>query len=135
MTVTVKNADRLAAALKSAGPDAVQVAGKALKEVAYEVFALSQFFVPVDTGALRASGQVHDPKIMGSRISVEITYGGPAVDYAALVHELPPSVVRHVEPTRWKYLEFPMEMMKNDLDRMLAQRMEDMLNDRFGSIV
>lgn len=42
---------------------------------------------PVDTGRLRASGTVHRPRFAGSVITVEMTYGGPAVNYAVYVHE------------------------------------------------
>jgi hypothetical protein len=42
---------------------------------------------PVDTGALRASIVVEDPKREGRKISVAIVAGGPSVDYALKVHE------------------------------------------------
>ncbi len=43
--------------------------------------------VPVDTGALRASGVVQKPVFDGKNISVTLGYGGPSVDYAFKVHE------------------------------------------------
>lgn len=43
--------------------------------------------VPVDTGALRASGQVVGPEKQGRKFNVDITYGGQAESYALIVHE------------------------------------------------
>lgn len=43
--------------------------------------------VPVDTGALRASGIVSEPEVEGERVSVVMSYGGVAADYAIYVHE------------------------------------------------
>jgi hypothetical protein len=42
---------------------------------------------PVDTGILRASGFVAEPEVDGENISVTLSYGGAAVDYAIPVHE------------------------------------------------
>jgi hypothetical protein len=42
---------------------------------------------PVDTGKLRASGQVAKPVREGNRISVTLSFGGAAIDYAIYVHE------------------------------------------------
>lgn len=41
---------------------------------------------PVDLGALKNSGTVHPPEI-GRTISVRLTFGNVAVDYAVYVHE------------------------------------------------
>lgn len=43
--------------------------------------------VPVDTGTLRASGFVAEPVRKGRNISVTLSYGGAAEDYAIPVHE------------------------------------------------
>lgn len=42
---------------------------------------------PVDTGALRGSGHVKPARRVGRDIMVELAFGGPAVPYAAKVHE------------------------------------------------
>lgn len=42
---------------------------------------------PVKSGVLKGSHEVHDPVRSGQNISVEITVGGPAIDYAVPVHE------------------------------------------------
>lgn len=134
MNVKVTGAQELMAAFVASGADAPKFAALALHEEAYEVFYLSQVFVPVRTGALRSSGLVHEPKISGSQVVVEITYGGPGTEYAALVHELPPDRARHVSPTRWKYLEFPMKMLEKGRDKRMARRIQDMIANRFNNI-
>jgi hypothetical protein len=42
---------------------------------------------PVDTGALRASGEVSKPVVSGREISVLLQFGGSAAGYAIYVHE------------------------------------------------
>jgi hypothetical protein len=42
---------------------------------------------PVDTGALRSSGYVTPPSISGTRVTVELGFGGSAAPYAIYVHE------------------------------------------------
>lgn len=42
---------------------------------------------PVDTGALRATGHVQEPRVSMGVVSVTMGFGGPAVDYALRVHE------------------------------------------------
>ena len=46
-------------------------------------------YVPVRTGALKASGQVHPAESKGNTVSVELSYGGDASAYALAVHEHP----------------------------------------------
>lgn len=38
-------------------------------------------------GTLRASGTVHEPERRGKNISVTLSYGGAAIDYAIIQHE------------------------------------------------
>lgn len=64
---------------------------------------------PVDTrpnaphpGQLRASGRVDEPVRKFRTISVMLSYGGPAIEYAVYVHEDPDAF----HPVgQWKYLE------------------------------
>lgn len=61
---------------------------KALYRRAEEIMTRSKReFVPVDTGNLRATGHVHEPERHGRKISVAMSYGGPAAPYAIAVHE------------------------------------------------
>lgn len=54
---------------------------------AESTIAVSTPDVPVDTGALRASGHVQDPVIGPNEVSVQFGYGSAAVAYASVVHE------------------------------------------------
>jgi hypothetical protein len=79
------------------------------------IMAQSKELVPVDTGALRASGYVELPVIDGLGASVELGYGGPASRpnpktgeetdvYAIIVHE---DLEAHHKVGIAKYLEIP----------------------------
>lgn len=54
--------------------------------------------VAADGGTLRASGRVHEPVRTGNRISVTMSYGGAASDYAIAVHETPSDY----DPPSWR---------------------------------
>lgn len=70
-------------------------AGAALFAEAQIEMAESKRRVPVDTGVLRASGYVNPPVAgfglggggVAGTVRVELGYGGPAEDYAVIVHE------------------------------------------------
>ena len=86
-----------------------------------QIMAKSKRIVPVATGALRASGHVQPPEVVGKRITVVLGYGGAAAPYAVIVHERPAT---HAPPTQWKYLETPMNEAIPGMARRIARRME-----------
>lgn len=95
----------------------------ALLDEAQTVFEASQVLVPVDTGLLKSTGQVHDPEVTaGGNVEVEISYGSDATPYAVFVHER--LDVHHDAPTQAKFLEQPFEIAKSNLDRRLAEKMK-----------
>jgi hypothetical protein len=98
---------------------------KAIYEEANVIFNESQKLVPVDTGALRASGFVHAPKNENNRTFVRVTYGGPAAHYALYVHENLYST--HTAPTQAKYLETPLYRQVPVLIKNLATRITHMM--------
>lgn len=57
---------------------------KELYVVAYEILADSQEMCPVDTGFLRATGNVSEPEFKTDSVLIEIGYNA---DYALNVHE------------------------------------------------
>ena len=71
---------------------------------------------PIDTGELRKSGTVSVDK-KGMMITGKVSFGGGAVDYADIVHEMP-NTTNWTEPgTGNKYLENPLkENAKKYLD-------------------
>jgi hypothetical protein len=130
-SVKVRNLKELQRAFVIAGSDAPRFAAQALREEADEAFLLSQAFVPVRTGALLTSGEVHGPFVRGTRVYADITYGGPAAPYAVFVHELPPSRASHDYPTRWKYLENPVRLYARDMGARMTTRVLDMIARKF----
>ena len=98
---------------------------KSIYEEANVIFNESQKLVPVDTGALRASGFVHAPKKENDRVFVRVTYGGPAAHYALYVHEN--LYARHDAPTQAKYLETPLYRQVPVLIKNLATRINHMI--------
>lgn len=117
----------LAQALKNIPPNMPDLLSKALYEEANVIFNESQKLVPVDTGALRASGVVHPPKTEHHRTSVRVTYGGPAASYALYVHEN--LYARHNAPTQAKYLETPLYRQVPVIIKNLAIRIRHMMRN------
>lgn len=129
-------------ALGSLGETAPMAVARGLTQHAETVMTLSkQDFVPVGTGALRASGHVETPIIGSDHVSVTLGFGGPATPYALAVHENPrsgktggrsPSGKRYTYSWarigEWKYLETPMKHLAPkvlDTLRLVIQRMID----------
>ena len=94
-------------------PDQVD---KALYAEAQAIFRKSQRIVPVKGGYLKNSGVVEGP----TNNEVLIGYGGPAVDYALVVHE--DLEAQHKAGKQAKYLETPfLEAMSGFGERLLAR--------------
>jgi len=91
--------------LSVGGPKAMMTAGQVLYKEGAKIFEESQDEVPVDTNALRTSGQLGLPHLEGQSVVVEISYGGAAVDYAMIVHE--DLEMSHRPGKKAKYLEDP----------------------------
>ena len=116
-SLSVSGFRRLIGYLESKVERVPTVLDKALYAEATLIFNESQKIVPVDTGALRASGQV----IAGKGEAI-IGYGGPAASYALFVHE--------GGPKNWsrpgksdKYLEIPFMAALPGFAERLAARM------------
>jgi hypothetical protein len=86
--------DAFAARLTKAAVEVPVVAKLVAVEEARQIFNDSQTEVPVESGALKASGRV-EITLDGA----EVVYGGPSAPYAGVVHE--------VNPEHKKFLERP----------------------------
>lgn len=88
VNVKLEGADRLVRLVNGAKSAEQQ---KALQQAVFgtatAVLNDSKKLVPVDTEALKSSGRVENMKISKGKISVEVTYGGPAAPYAKIVHD------------------------------------------------
>lgn len=91
--------------IESFNDRALAIGGEALTFIAENIWANSLELVPYDTGALSDSGEVSDPEIDGSSVSVEIGYGSPDVPYAIDQHEN--MEYAHPNGRQAKYLEQP----------------------------
>ena len=88
ISLTIEGGPILVANLAAISQKAAPAAGRALVAEAEAIMTRSkQSFVPVDTGVLRASGHVSMPDVSGDDVSVTLSYGGPASDYAVVQHE------------------------------------------------
>jgi hypothetical protein len=123
-SVKLEGAERLQHMLKVGGTQATVATGRALYTVATNVFNESQAQVPIDTGALRASGIVTKPYIFGNQVEVKIGYGGAAAPYAVIVHE--DLEVNHAVG-KSKYLEDPLTEAIPNLPNTVADSVEELL--------
>jgi hypothetical protein len=103
---------------------AKQAIAQGLYLEAQMAFNESQTLVPIDTGILRTSGHITSPKVTPESVEITIAYGGPATDYAYIVHEriYAPSgkKVYHKPPTRAKYLETPVKRRSKGMGKRLT---------------
>lgn len=76
-------------------------------------------FVPVDTGALRASGHVQRPEDTSNGYRVVMGFGGPSAPYALKVHE---DLETPHRVGSAKYLETPLLEAENGMLVRIAQR-------------
>lgn len=118
--VSVEGVGALRSALNEKGAQAVQALGAALYQEAEEIMARSKAsYVPVDTGALRASGQVTGPAISGTQASVVLGYGNSSVKYALIQHE---NLSYKHTVGQAKYLEQPVNEALAGMPGRLATR-------------
>lgn len=106
---------------------------QALFAEAHNILADSRKEVPFLTGALSASGRVHDPFTANKTAMVEITYGGAAggdesVNYAVIQHEN--TSFRHAEGRKAYYLEDPVLRAKAGMQERLVQKINYVLRRR-----
>jgi len=95
--------------------------GRALHAEAEPVFARSQELVPVLTEELKKSGELHQPEIGGTDVSVELSYGNAATElYAERVHE--DLEMPHKPGKKAKFLEEPFVVGAKGLGERVGAR-------------
>ena len=149
--VDIRGTEEMIRTLEALGPKATESLAGALFRQANYIMAESKRQVPVDTGALRASGFVELPEIDGGTVTVTMSYGGVAgggamdgeqgptrpgeyltnagardpSGYALEVHE---NLNAHHPVGKAKYLEDPfLEMQSGLLDRLGEDLQRDVL--------
>lgn len=68
-------------------PGVITAFKSALYKEGTRIMKESKMRVPVNLGVLRSSGHVQKPVVSGTRITVDLGYGGPAEPYALYLHE------------------------------------------------
>lgn len=88
---------------------------------ANRVMNASKALVPADTGALLISGEVLEPVVTDTSVTVDLVYGNsdPTSNYAIVQHER--LDFQHPHGGQAKYLEQPLLAMADDLTRSLAE--------------
>lgn len=138
----IKGVQKLKTSLREIANRVPQKAAAAIYQEANAVMTTAKkTTIPVNLGSLRNSGRVSRPKIQGSNIIVEITFGDTSAPYALAVHEhpsehSPPSwqgkpigeILSVRERTPWslegrgpKYLERPL----NEAIKGMAERIAE----------
>lgn len=116
MNIRIEGAGRLRAKLQAAAQVSQDALMAALHQEAEAVMTdAKQNYVPVKTGALRASGMVQPP--VGN--SVTLGFGGPAAGYAVIVHE---DLTKHHPVGSAKYLELPLMARLVGMPAVLAAK-------------
>lgn len=140
VNVTLEGLDRFIRRFNITATQLLPEMGGAIYDEALEIADRADLLVPYDTGNLARSQIVHAPAYQGSRVFVDITYGGPAAEYAEVQHEREdfhhPSLASGLPPNgrQAKYLEDPLdEAIDNDeLGMLLAWRIESRLLRKLG---
>lgn len=127
-TFTLEGDVELQAVLRAAQLEAPKAVAQAIYEEAQVIFAKSQILVPVDTSALRGSGDVSAIQGSGQGVYVDIYYGGPAAPYALYVHEIIGNY--HKPPTQAKYLEQPFMQSLAEIQNNISRRIIHILKSR-----
>ena len=127
-TFTLTGDVELQAVLRAAQQNAPKAVAQAIYEEAQVIFAKSQVLVPVDTSALRGSGDVSAIQGSGQGVYVDIFYGGPAAPYALYVHEIIGNY--HNPPTQAKYLEQPFMESLAQIQNNISRRIIHILKSR-----
>lgn len=142
---TVTGGAELNRKLRALGPAGIQAAAGSMYRSAEKIMTDSkENYVPVDTGALRASGHVQLPEIIGDSVKVELGFGGPAgsgnhggetnvedVGYAIYVHEDPDA---YHPVGQWKYLEVPVRNAEKAILDDLNEDLDEAMKEIAGGI-
>lgn len=122
LTVDLDPLKKLVGAFKTSS---MQIITQAVVEHAEKVMGWSKQMVPVDTGALRASGRVR-VKVSDAGVIAELAYGSASVEYALRVHEDLNAVHRVGNA---KYLERPVLESRDIWKKTMADALKRALQD------
>ena len=116
------------ALLQAVNKKVIPATMEALYAEAQAILAQSRDEVPFRYGALSGSGMVHQPYSVGSKVGIEISYGGAAVDYAFIQHEN--EDFKHAEGRKPFYLKDPVDDARLRLAENIAARVKRILGQK-----
>lgn len=120
MNITIVGNTAVGQKLTAAAQDGPTGLVAALFQEAEIVMTVSKReYVPVDTGALRASGHVEPPLRTAHGGAVTLGYGGPSAPYAVIVHE---DLTKRHPVGGAKYLELPLRARLQGMPVILGQK-------------
>jgi len=122
LSVEVKGLDKVVNNIKNLTGDIQQNLVGILYQEGEGLISEAKEEVPVDTGALRASGYVRWPEYQGNTVTVQVGFGGAAAPYALIVHEN--LEAHHNPPTKAKYLEDPFNRRATTLDQRIGNKLK-----------
>jgi len=118
LQATIKGGPAMATKLTRLGPLAVKAGMASLYRSGEAVMTDSkENYVPIDTGALKSSGNVQVIQGTNGGGKIALGYGGPAAPYAVYVHEMNKN---YNKGKVWKYLQTPLQMHEPQIATDLA---------------
>lgn len=121
VSVELEGSDRLARLFQRASDrGTLDVLAQAMTGKANAILNESKRIAPFDTGVLKDSGRVENPKIDATGVEVEITYGGAAAAYAGVQHW--DTTLNHPNGKQALYLQTPVLAAKDTFVRSVMGR-------------
>jgi hypothetical protein len=121
--VDIKGTKELERQLRRLGTNAPAALARELFTEASLIMTEADKIVPIDTGALRLSGRVEQPRINGSSVSVQMGFGGPSAAYAFFVHEAVGANFKR-PGAQAKFLEKPTKEAARGMAGRIARRLK-----------
>lgn len=132
MSLTINDSQLKARLARMRSSSTLEKVGVALYSFGEIIMTASKQECPVDTGTLRASGHVDQPKISGSSIVVRLGYGGAASGYAIFVHEGHRTNGGGTSVAPRKFLEGPMLNHAGQFGSFLGPKLGTALKSAWG---
>ena len=135
VTLRFTGATRLEEKMIGSADGVYSAAAKGVRALTSQAFKISQVLVPVETGALKASGRIVNKRVGAYTYRSSILYGGPSaprfVDYAVYVHEILEN--KHKPPTTAKFVEIAYHEAELAAGQVIKQYVSGGLRREFGA--
>lgn len=133
-TIKIEGMTALFRRLNKLGDNAADAAVDAFSSGGKRLFARSQDLVPVDTGALKASGRFSKPRVNKRTgvVTASVVYGGQKLARLAPGDSPLYAIAVHEDPTGrgFKFLERPALAARAEVERELSSRIAKRVEGR-----